>query len=140
MAAPTQPAGYSRRPLAQKLGIKHGHRIAILNAPDNYRALLEPLPDALTWHDTLTGDLDFIHFFTDSHQTLAERFPALKAAIRRNGMVWISWPKKASKVPTDLNDAVVRAIGLSQGLVDVKVAAVDQVWSGLKFVYRTRDR
>ncbi|MEZ4616434.1 MAG: hypothetical protein R2867_13155 [Caldilineaceae bacterium] len=140
MATPAPPAGYSKRPLAQKLGIKHGHRVAILQAPDGYRTLLELLPDAVTWHDTLVDDLDLIHYFTDSRQALAAIFPALKAAIRRNGMIWISWPKKASKVSTDLDDALVREMGLHQGLVDVKVAAIDHVWSGLKFVYRTRDR
>ena len=140
MATPTQPAGYSKRPLTQKLGIKPGHLITIIDAPDGYHTLLEPLPEGVIQHATLVADLDFAHYFTDNRQALVEMFPQLKAAIRANGMVWISWPKKASKVPTDLNENIVREIGLQNGLVDVKVAAIDQVWSGLKFVYRTRDR
>lgn len=140
MATPTQPAGYSKRPLAQKLGIKVGQQIAILGAPAHYGDLLDPLPDAVIQHTALVPDLDFVHFFTDSRQVLHEQFPAFKAAIRTNGMIWISWPKKAAKVPTDLDENIVREIGLAAGLVDVKVAAIDQVWSGLKFVYRVRDR
>ena len=87
-----------------------------------------------------TGLLDFIQFFTSQKQELARRFAALKRALAPAGMLWISWPKRASGVATDLTEDVVRAIGLAHGLVDVKVAAVDDVWSGLKFVRRLRDR
>ena len=123
-------AGYSGRPLAVKLGIKANH----------YQTLLAPLPAPLSWQTTLDQSLDLIHFFTTSAQELQACFPQLKAALVKNGSLWISWPKKAAKVATDLDDSRVRAIGLDHGLVDVKVAAIDQVWSGLKFVYRKSDR
>ena len=133
-------AGYSGRPLAVKLGIKANQRIAVFNAPDHYQTLLAPLPAPLSWQTTLDQSLDLIHFFTTSAQELQACFPQLKAALVKNGSLWISWPKKAAKVATDLDDSRVRAIGLEHGLVDVKVAAIDQVWSGLKFVYRKSDR
>lgn len=133
-------AGYSQRSLIEKLGIKAGQRIALLNAPADYGALLGPLPMGVTLAPTLTIGLDFVHFFTTSRADLLPAFPDLKAAIVTNGMIWISWPKKAAKVATDLDENIVREIGLAIGLVDVKVAAIDQIWSGLKFVYRKADR
>jgi hypothetical protein len=134
-------AGYSQRPLAAKLGIKAGMSIALLHAPEGYRQTLEPLPAPLDWRNELTGaSLDFIQYFTRQRAQLNADFAMLKDALRPNGMLWVSWPKRAAKVPTDLNDNIVRQIGLDRGLVDVKVAAVDQVWSGLKFVYRLSDR
>ncbi len=133
-------AGYSQRSLVEKLGIKAGQRLALLNAPADYGALLGPLPTGVTEEQKLTSGLDFIHFFTTSRAELMAAFPALKAAIVTNGLIWISWPKKAAKVATDLDENIVREIGLAIGLVDVKVAAIDQVWSGLKFVYRKADR
>lgn len=133
-------AGYSGRPLATKLGMKAEQRIAVLNAPDHYASLLAPLPAPISWQTTLNPPLDLIHFFTTSAEELQVCFPQLKAALVKNGSLWISWPKKAAKVATDLDENLVRAIGLDHGLVDVKVAAVDQVWSGLKFVYRKSDR
>lgn len=133
-------AGYSQRPLIQKLGIRPGSQIAILNAPDTYNALLGPLPPGVVQHPQLVEELDFIHFFTQSADELKTQIPQLKVALAKNGMLWISWPKKSSKVVTDLDENLIRDIGLSEGLVDVKVAAVDSIWSGLKFVYRVRDR
>ncbi len=133
-------AGYSGTPLIKKLGIKPGYKIIILNAPDNYAATLGPLPDDVTQPNTLDALLDFIHFFSKDRAELEAEFPNLKAALAYDGMLWISWPKKASKVPTDLNENIIRDIGLRNGLVDVKVAAIDTVWSGLKFVYRLEDR
>ena len=133
-------AGYSGTPLVKKLGIKPGYHMMIVNAPHNYETTLGPLPDGVTQADTLTASLDFIHFFTKERAELETKFSNLKAALAYDGMLWISWPKKASKVPTDLNENIIREIGLSNGLVDVKVAAIDVVWSGLKFVYRLEDR
>jgi len=133
-------AGYSKRSLVDKLGIKAGQRIALLNAPDEFGALLGPLPLGVSQTPILTTGLDFVHFFTTSRAELQATFPDLKAAIVTNGLIWISWPKKAAKVATDLDENIVREIGLAIGLVDVKVAAIDQVWSGLKFVYRKVDR
>lgn len=136
----TPPAGYSARPLLQKLGIKANHRIMLCNAPVGYTELLGPLPAGVIQLTALAPGLDFIHFFTTSRAELADYFPQLKAAITTAGMIWISWPKKAAKVATDLDEGVIRELGLATGLVDVKVAAIDHCWSGLKFVYRKLDR
>jgi hypothetical protein len=133
-------AGYSKTPLITKLGIKLGFRLIILNPPENYGQTLGELPPTILVADTLTGPLDFIHFFTTRQETLAAEFPQLKQALASNGMLWISWPKRSSKAETDLTEDIIRVIGLENGLVDVKVAAVDEVWSGLKFVYRLKDR
>jgi len=122
-------AGYLGTPLIQKLGIKSGMKIYLVNAPPGY-------PVASSG----TTPYDFIHFFIKERKQLLKSFPELKKKLSQSGMLWISWPKGASKVPTDLNDNVVREIGLANGLVDVKVCAVDDVWSGLKFVYRLKDR
>ena len=133
-------AGYSRKPLVQKLGIKDGWTIAILNAPRGYDGILGKMPRDVTRKTTAIGPLDFVHFFTREKRELERRFPALARALAPAGMLWISWPKQASGVPTDLTENMIRAVGLAHGLVDVKVAAVDDVWSGLKFVRRLKDR
>ncbi len=133
-------SGYSKRTLVQKLGIKTGMRLIILNSPPDYEATLGPLPNNVEIAKTIAGPLDFVHFFTKERAKLDAQFPQLKQALALNGMLWISWPKAASKVPTDLKEDIIREIGLNNGLVDVKVAAIDQVWSGLKFVYRLKDR
>jgi len=134
------PAGYSKKSLVEKLGIKDGFAIAIFGAPQNYAATLGKLPSAVRLTNKLKGPLDFLHFFSSKRSYLEEHFPKLKAALSPSGMLWISWPKASSGVPTDLTENVVREIGLANGLVDVKVCAVDEVWSGLEFVYRLRDR
>lgn len=133
-------AGYSGTPLAKKLGIKAGQRIAILNQPQGYKKSLQPLPLDLSISKSLGKNLDVIHFFVKEMAHLKKELPALKDALAYDGMLWISWPKKASKVETDLDGNVVREFGLDIGLVDVKVAAIDEVWSGLKFVYRLEER
>ena len=133
-------AGYSGTPLIKKLGIKPGMRAVVLDPPPGYVATLGDLPDGVPLEDSLNGRFDFIHLFAHSRQTLEARFPDLRAALDPAGMLWVSWPKKASKMPTDLNENIVRDIGLAGGLVDVKVAAIDATWSGLKFVYRLADR
>lgn len=134
------PAGYSKTPLVKKLGIKLGFKIHFANPPDNLQSLLGELPEKTTTIVELNGPVDYIHFFTKSKDELQTQFPILKAALAQNGLLWISWPKKASKVMTDLDENVVRGVGLQNGLVDVKVCAVDEIWSGLKFVYRLKDR
>lgn len=131
---------YSTKPLAQKLGIKTGQRIIILNSPQGFWGTLGPLPADVEVAPVLEGQFDFIHFFSTRRAELEADFPRLKASLRRTGMLWISWPKKAARMPTDLDDTVVRITGLTGGLVDIKVAAVDVTWSGLKFVYRRTDR
>lgn len=134
-------AGYSGTPLIKKLGIKSGFKIIVLNKPDYYWDLFENLPNDLSFVDDQNKEqVDFIHFFTKSEQELLNKMAALKLKLKPNGMLWVSWPKKASKVPTDIDDSIVRNIGLESGLVDVKVCAVDEVWSGLKFVFRLKDR
>lgn len=133
-------AGYSGTALVKKLGIKPGMRVYLHKPPADYASTLGDLPDDVSLLDSLTAPLDFAQCFSKDRAELESLFPQLKAALAYDGMLWICWPKKASKVATDLSDSVVREIGLTNGLVDVKVAAVDAVWSGLKFVYRLEDR
>ena len=133
-------AGYSGKPVVAKLGIKPDTRIAILRAPKGYDRVLGKLPPRVTRRPSIVGPLDFVQFFTNEKRELERRFAALARSLAPAGMLWISWPKQASGVATDLTEDVIRAIGLAHGLVDVKVAAVDDVWSGLKFVRRLKDR
>lgn len=133
-------AGYSGTPLVKKLGIKAGNDILLVNTPDHYMDLLgTELPDDLVFQEERSQS-DFIHFFTKEHEELDREFSDLKKYLDKNGMIWVSWPKKASKVPTSVDEALVRRKGLELGLVDVKICAVDETWSGLKFVYRKKDR
>ncbi len=138
-------AGYSKRALVDKLGIREGFRISLIDAPPNYAATLGRLPRnvALAKLAPATGaasELDFIQVFTEARRQLETKLPLLKSRLSPQGMLWVSWPKGASKVQTDLNENIVREIALKNGLVDVKVCAVDEVWSGLKLVYRLKDR
>ena len=132
-------AGYSGKPLVAKLGIKPGSTIAILGAPRGYDRLLGRLPEVRR-RTPATGRLDFVQFFTTEKHELERRFATLARSLTPAGMLWISWPKKASGVPTDLTEDRVREIGLEAGLVDNKVCAVDETWSGLRFVFRLKDR
>jgi len=133
-------AGYSNTSLVKKLGIKPGFKIRFVDPPEHYFDLLEGLPaDIVVFEDSVSG-LDFVHYFTKQTASLERDLPALKQAIVPNGTIWISWPKKASKVTTDITEDVIRNLALSIGLVDVKVCAVDAVWSGLKLVIRVKDR
>ena len=134
-------AGYSGTPLAKKLGFKQSFRVGFVNAPAGFKQELGTLPDGVQIAVArLPKPLDLIIFFTDSQQLLLREFPKLAQKLKKNGMLWIAWPKKASGVATDLSDNSVRQIGLDAGLVDVKVCAINDVWSGLKFVYRLEDR
>lgn len=133
-------AGYSGKRLFEKLGLKKGQRAFVSNAPLEYDAELEPLKHAIQLKNRLKGPLDFIHCFTVSKTKLQQRLPKLKQELDYGGCLWISWPKKSSGVPTDLTENVVRDLALACGLVDVKVCAVDEIWSGLKLVYRLKDR
>ncbi len=133
-------AGYSKRSLVDKLGLKPGMRAAFVHAPEVYLDRLGPLPAGVIALDTAEAPCDFVHAFYTTTDALLAEFAELKAALTQTGMVWISWPKGASGVATDVNENVVREIGLDNGLVDVKVAAIDLTWSGLKFVYRLKDR
>ena len=133
-------AGYSGRSLSDKLGIRAGTPLIVLGAPRSYRSLLGALPPGTAIQSRLSANSPFIHCFVRERKELAAGFASLAGGLSDDGMLWISWPKKASGVETDLTENVVREIGLSHGLVDVKVCAVDDVWSGLKFVRRVADR
>ncbi len=133
-------AGYSHRSLVEKLGIKPGSRIAIINPPRGFRVTLGTLPRGVTVAANARGEFPFIHFFAETRAALEIHFPLLVRAVEPAGALWISWPKKTSGVPSDLSEDVIRTIALAGGLVDVKVVAVDDVWSGLKLVRRLRDR
>jgi hypothetical protein len=128
-------AGYSGTPLAKKLGIKPDFTIFPVNAPADYQSLLAPLPEDVTFVRKLTKAVDLIHLFTKSAAELDARLCTWRHAMK-SGTIWISWPKKASKVPTDITEDVIREIALPMGFVDVKVCAVDETWSGLKLVVR----
>ena len=133
--------GYSGTPLAKKLGIKEGFKIYVKNRPENYAELIEPLPKKVKFVSRLTTELDMIHLFTKSRKELNTLIKDYAQRIKQNGMIWISWPKKASKLPTDVSENVLREDILPDGyLVDVKVCAIDEVWSALKFVIRKEKR
>ena len=133
-------AGYSGTPLEKKLGLKPGFVIRLLNTPDYYFDLFTQFPEILMPEEDPIVKKDFVHFFTKESRELQQVLPELKKEIKQNGMIWVSWPKKASKVPTDITEDTIRDLALTIGLVDVKVCAVDQVWSGLKLVIPVKDR
>lgn len=151
--APPPPAGYSGRPLPQKLGLKPGRRLLLVAAPPDFAATLDPWPEGLELHEVADGSgcaegdgaadsatIDHILAFYTSHARLAAELPLLKARLAYDGGLWIGWPKRASGWPTDLTEDGVRALALAGGLVDNKVCAIDAVWSGLRLVYRRVDR
>jgi hypothetical protein len=131
-------AGYSGTPLVQKIGIKPGHRVVLRNHPPTFVKDLGKLPDGVESSERLAGKANVVVYFTEKRAALEKDFGGLSAALVPDGMLWIGWPKKASV--TDLNENIVREIGLERGLVDVKVCAIDETWSGLKFVIRLKDR
>jgi len=133
-------AGYSGTPLPRKLGIKEGARLAVVAAPDGFDATLGKLPDGVQVRTQARGRLDVLVFFVTRHAELARRFPAFVRALEYDGGLWVAWPKKTSGVATDLVFERVQEVGLACGLVDNKVAAIDDTWSGLRFVYRVKDR
>lgn len=133
-------AGYSSTPLFKKLGIKENSRLAFVNAPKGFQDYLGPLPDNAEVVKRLTKPLDLVLLFVTTERALARDFAKLAGKLTDNGMIWIAWPKKSSGVATDLSFERVQRIGLDAGLVDVKICAIDETWSGLKFVYRLRDR
>ena len=134
-------AGYSGTPLAKKLGFKQGFRTGLVSPPNGFQKELAPLPNDVSLSvGGLVKPLDLIILFADSQKRLKTEFLKLARKLTQNGMLWIAWPKKASGVTTDLSENLIRDIGLGAGLVDVKVCAINDVWSGLKFVYRLEDR
>jgi hypothetical protein len=130
------PAGYSGTPLAKKLGIVENTRVLVKRAPGDYRRLLAPVPAGVTFATRIARAVDVVHVFTTRRAELATDLASLRRTLRPDASVWVSWPKKASKVPSDVSEDVIRAVALPLGFVDVKVCAVSDVWSGLKLVVR----
>ena len=128
-------AGYSGTPLVKKLGIKEGHRVLLVNDPPEFKPLLKDLPAIKKGRPS-----DYIHVFVRSQADLKKHLGAAKKGLEQDGMIWVSWPKKASGIPTDVTEDTVRAHALPLGLVDVKVCAIDETWSGLKLVIRREQR
>ena len=133
-------AGYSGTPLAKKLGIKKDSKIVLVNPPNNYLELLAPIPDGVKLLPRVTNDTDLVHIFSTNKEELRSRLHDFLNKLKRDGMIWVSWPKKAAKVPTDITEDTIREIALPLGLVDIKVCAVDHTWSGLKLVIRKENR
>ena len=129
-------SGYSGTPLAKKLGFKPGQRVSAPGAPPNYRKLLAPLPEDIEFQARVSKNTDIVHFFTTSKAELAKNLLAWLKVLGPEASIWVSWPKKTSKVPTDITEDTIRAVALPMGLVDIKVCAVDDTWSGLKLVLR----
>jgi hypothetical protein len=132
-------AGYSATPLVKKLGIKSGFNAALVNAPSGFASELD-LPSGVAINSRSKSPLDFVLLFVRSEKDLKRSFPKCATRLQPDGMLWVAWPKKSSGVSTDLAFANVQSIGLAAGLVDVKICAVNDTWSGLKFVYRLKDR
>ena len=134
--------GYSGTPLAKKLGIKDGFTILLVNVPDYYKSLFRDFPlNTKEVKRPKAETVNFAHVFCTTEKDLKTYLPKLKPALKKDGMLWVSWPKGASKIETTINREAVRDYVLSKiGLVDIKVAAIDADWSGLKFVYRKEDR
>jgi hypothetical protein len=133
-------AGYSGTPLAKKLGIKAGARLVVLNAPDDYEALLAPLPPDVSIQKSVTERIDLVHVFVVSRAALASQLARTLGKLRQDAAIWVSWPKKSAGIATDVTDNVIREVALPMGLVDIKVCAVDDTWSGLKLVIKKENR
>jgi len=133
-------AGYSGTPLGKKLGIKPGSRILALGAPSNYASLIAPLPDDAALEPRINERTDIVHVFSTKRKELAASLSMLRKKLKDDGAIWVSWPKKSAKMPTDITEDTVREIAFPLGFVDIKVCAVDEVWSGLKLVVRRENR
>jgi hypothetical protein len=128
--------GYSGTPLAKKLGIKEGSVVHAIGAPLNYRALLEPLPAGVRFEATVSDETNMVHVFETQRDRLATTLQILRRKLAADATVWVSWPKKASKMPTTITEDTIREVALPLGFVDIKVCAVTEIWSGLKLVVR----
>jgi DUF3052 family protein len=133
-------AGYSGTPLSKKLGIKDGARVCLTNAPGHYARLVAPLPAGVRMVKAIDGTTDLIHIFTTRRRDLDTRLKSALGRMRADAAIWVSWPKKASGVATDITEETIREVALPLGLVDIKVCAVDDTWSGLKLVIRKERR
>lgn len=135
-----QPSGYSGTPLVKKLGIKSNFRIRLINQPANYTDFFKCFPEDVVLLKNRTSAVDFIHYFENDSEALYKRLPVLKMQLSQNGMLWVSWPKKASNVKTDMTEDTIRDFALQIGLVDIKVCSVNEVWSALKLVIPVKNR
>jgi hypothetical protein len=133
-------AGYSGTPLPQKLGIKPGMIVVAIDPPDHYRQLLDPIPGGVTFATRPVGNSPFIHLFVTRRSDLAKQLLILRRKIAETGVIWVSWPKKSSRMASDVTEDVIRAVALPLGFVDIKVCAVDEIWSGLKLMIRKENR
>lgn len=136
MKTATTSAGYSGTPLSKKLGIKAGSKLRVVQAPPNYLELLAPLPTAVVFEAVMSNAVDIVHLFVTEKSVLSQHLAELRGQLDPRAMVWVSWPKKAAKVVTDISEDSIRELALPLGFVDIKVCAVDAVWSGLKLVIR----
>ena len=128
--------GYSGTPVSKKLGISAGQRLLVIDCPEPYAAIVADIPEGVTLATRPSSTVDLVHLFATERRVLQQRLEKLRTALRPDAVIWVSWPKKASKVPTDITEDTIRAVALPLGLVDVKVCAVTDVWSGLKLVVR----
>ncbi len=135
-----EKAGYSGTPLAKKLGIKGGFHIRLANEPDYYFSLFDNMPGNVSVLSEKKSKKNMIHYFVTQAKMLQKDIASLKNEIEPDGMIWVSWPKKAARVVTDITEDVIRNLALNNGLVDIKVCAVDEIWSGLKLVIPLKDR
>lgn len=133
-------AGYSGTPLTKKLGIKEGMAVAMIDAPDYFIDMLGPLPANVILVESPAAETDIVHLFTNSFDDLARELSEARGRIKQNGSIWVSWFKKAAKLPTEITEDTIREAAFPLGLVDVKVCAVDEKWSGLKLVIRKENR
>ena len=133
-------AGYSGTPLVKKLGIRPGARVLLVEAPDGYDRTLGQLPEGVRQYQRAVPHLDLIQLFARDQRDLTAKLDRVQPSLAQDGALWVSWPKRASGIKTDLDGNVVRETGLARGLVDIKVCAVDEIWSGLKFVIPVKDR
>jgi Protein of unknown function (DUF3052) len=133
-------AGYSGTPLAQKLGIKPGLRLLVINEPQNYRRSVGKLPEGSHFIKRSGDPLEFVHLFTVSRDELERQLNLLRTKVSDTGMIWVSWPKKSAGLPTEVNENTIREVALPLGLVDTKVCAVNEIWSGLKLMVRRQNR
>jgi hypothetical protein len=133
-------AGYSENSLAKKLGIKPGMIIHVVNAPVDYATLVDPFPENVVISSKAEPELDMVHIFTKSRSELLASLKTFQGKIKQNGIIWVSWPKKSSGVPSEVTEDTVREVALPLRLVDIKVCAVDETWSGLKLVIRKENR
>jgi len=129
-------AGYSGTPLPKKLGIKEGFQLLAIGAPEDYRSLLEPLPASVRFVSIANQNTDLVHIFSTKKQQLSKALAIYRDKLDPEAVIWVSWPKKSAKVPSEITEDVIREIALPLGFVDVKVCAIDEVWSGLKLVVR----